>query len=1418
MFMKQTTKPLMWWMGILGLIGSVASMAAPPQVDTSRAMRLFDGRTLHGWEGSQNLWRAESGAILGGSLTETVRQNEFLCTTRSFTNFVLRLEFKLTGADGFINSGIQIRSQRAPGSNEVVGYQCDLGDPDWWGAIYDEGRRNRVLFPTDMIALEPVLRRGDWNTYVIRADGPRLTTWINGVQTADYYEDDPTVADHGVIGIQVHGGGKTLIQIKEIVIEELPPTRAQDRFVGAPEPGRAAKESPLRPEEEKAAFSLPPGFEVELVASEEQGVNKPITVVWDSAGRMWTMTAVEYPVDANDHVETAAALYRQPRRDRVLVFDDASGAGPHTPRVFADGLAIPLGLLPYKDGVFVQHGAEIVHLRDTDRDGRADTREVILSGFGIGDSHLMPHQFTRAPGNWILVAQGAFNYSNVRTRSGEVIEFNRTLLGRFRPDGTKFETIGWGPCNIWGLVLSGAGEVFIQEANDYGYPVMPFQVGGFYPGCTPAPKPYAPPYPGLSRIGLGGTGLSGLALSDERGAFPAAYAGVFYVANPVTQRIQAIKLIRNGPHYSLIKMPDFMRSSDEWFRPVAIHFGPDGCLYVVDWYNKIISHNEVPRNHPDRDRSRGRIWRVRHQTQNRIGPTRFTNAELLGQLGSDSLARSHLAWQEIIDRGAVELADPLLATAGDSQAAPAKRVQALWALEGLGRVTPKLLERLLPDANGNLRREAVRAFGAMNGVANEFLSAVERLADDPDPEVRAEVIRSTVRWVADDERAIALLARMAKGPLATPLARSTHNARPIKVREAYDRDFERYLIRAGLEKFPKESQAFLESARAGELPLENRLLIALAMEPRSSAGWIARMLPNLKRVPEEEELMRLAQALDEPGVELALEQVLENPVTRQGAAEALLRGRTRLDTGRLVPLMSRAALALLHGDDSARDLALRLIAGFQLRSVEPELASILERTQDVPGQAALIRALRELGSARIDLFSELALRGADSGVREEAVLALASASERGGPKRLVTLWPELNRSQQRIALDRLAASKLGARELVSAVQRQIVLPADVEEPVLEKMLAALEGDPELNQFLEQMGSTASPVLRLDGRNDSYVDSDITLSGPFTVETWIRLDPGIGNEDGILGRPGGADFNFFDGRLRVYGGPNHGDRIVSKRKLTAEVWTHVAVTRDRAGRFSIYIDGELDNAESQGFSEDLTELDIGRTSPEQGTAALLTEFRVWKRCRTPEEIRSDFDRSFEGETPPEDLRYVGGGSAWGRLNGTARVSRTIDRPPLLTPEEARTQAVKFAKFKELALRTGDAARGKRVAAICLTCHSIQGEGGNIGPNLSGASAMSLDALLRSLLTPNAAVEAGYRIFRIKLLDDDLIDGFFVSQDADSFVVRVPGMGDRRIPKREARRASFIRRSLMPEGLLEGMGETDVADLFTYLRSF
>ena len=184
---------------------------------------LSDGKSFQGWVGDTNkTWRIENGAFVGGSLKTKVPRNEFLRTERQYTNFILKVKFKLEGTNGFINGGVQIRSQPAQNPpNEMVGYQCDIGD-GWWGALYDESRRNKVLVKPNPDAVKKALKPGDWNEYLIRARGNRIQTAINGVNMIDYTEPDASIPQYGLIGLQVHGGGAAEVSYKDITIQELP--------------------------------------------------------------------------------------------------------------------------------------------------------------------------------------------------------------------------------------------------------------------------------------------------------------------------------------------------------------------------------------------------------------------------------------------------------------------------------------------------------------------------------------------------------------------------------------------------------------------------------------------------------------------------------------------------------------------------------------------------------------------------------------------------------------------------------------------------------------------------------------------------------------------------------------------------------------------------------------------------------------------------------------------------------------------------------------------------------------------------------------------------------------------------------------------------------------------------------------------
>jgi hypothetical protein len=187
-----------------------------------KPVSLFDGKTLAGWEGeTEKTWKVEDGAIVGGSLETTVPRNEFLCTTTSYSDFELKVTFKLLGDKAKANAGVQFRTKRIPNHHEVIGFQADVGQ-DYWGALYDESRRNKVLSKPTKEVIEKLVKFEDWNDYVIRCEGPRIRLWLNGTLTVDYTEEDDKIERTGIIGLQIHGGAKAKAYYKNITIEELP--------------------------------------------------------------------------------------------------------------------------------------------------------------------------------------------------------------------------------------------------------------------------------------------------------------------------------------------------------------------------------------------------------------------------------------------------------------------------------------------------------------------------------------------------------------------------------------------------------------------------------------------------------------------------------------------------------------------------------------------------------------------------------------------------------------------------------------------------------------------------------------------------------------------------------------------------------------------------------------------------------------------------------------------------------------------------------------------------------------------------------------------------------------------------------------------------------------------------------------------
>jgi putative heme-binding domain-containing protein len=513
----------------------------------------------------------------------------------------------------------------------------------------------------------------------------------------------------------------------------------------------------------------------------------------------------------------------------------------------------------------------------------------------------------------------------------------------------------------------------------------------------------------------------------------------------------------------------------------------------------------------------------------------------------------------------------------------------------------------------------------------------------------------------------------------------------------------------------------------------------------------------------------------------------------------------------LAPLLVDALRSLIAKDPSDANHALlaQLATGFKLSGLENELVTAATKPGAKPdAQLAALRALRESGSTRVDVLRQFAGSGNDA-VRREAVTALAAAKSDATTPALLELWPALTPVLRKTAVDRLASSPASAKQLVAAVASGAIARDELDGYTLDKLATVLPDDATVKTLVAELGSSLRPVLRLNGDDGDWLDTELTLDGPFTVECWVKLDPGINNQDSILGAPGQFDANFYDSRFRVWvAGVN--DIVTANKPMTAESWTHVAITRDAAGTFRLYLNGELDATSAAKEPRRFEKLTPFRSTTAGGTAGEFAEFRVWSVCRTADEIRSGANLAVTATV------FTGSGANWGKLHGSAKIERTADFPPVQSEAEAKSLESRFAKFRTLGQQPGDLARGQQVfTTTCGVCHAVKGAGGKIGPALDGAGAHGLEAVLRNVLTPNAAMEAGYRMFRAETKDGDVIEGLLAAQDADSVTLRQPNTEDQRLLRANLKRAAFLRTSVMPEGLFDALQPQQVNDLLAYV---
>jgi putative heme-binding domain-containing protein len=502
---------------------------------------------------------------------------------------------------------------------------------------------------------------------------------------------------------------------------------------------------PLTPQESVERMTAPPGFHVDLVASEPEVVN-PIAMTFDERGRIWITESVEYPR------KSAGS-----GRDKVILIDGVDDHG-HAKKVstFAEGFNIPTGIAVGYGGAWVLNSPDLLFLRE--KDGKEVSREVVLTGFGRVDFHELPSSLTWGPDGWLYGLNGVFNPSEIVDKHGKTHRFT-CAMWRFHPCTREFQVFAEGTSNPWGIAWDSEGSAIIEAchwANDH---LFHFVETGYYERQAGAYPAFTMKIGSITDHGHQKTAYCGIVNLDTD-AFPPEYRERICVGNVHAGCINVDRLARDGATYHGTGEPDLLTAHDDWAMPVSLKLGPDGFLYVLDWYDRYHCSQDAIRDPDGVDRLRGRLYRLRYGDSPRAVPLDLaaeSDQQLVARLSSNNLYFRETTQRvlterlaEIGGRANASGAAPANASSNDlraaleklvlNDAAPRKaRLHALWTLIGGDALLPPLHNKLLAHSDPTFRAWAVRAAGNQGKVAPELREAIVALAHDPSPDVQLQV-------------------------------------------------------------------------------------------------------------------------------------------------------------------------------------------------------------------------------------------------------------------------------------------------------------------------------------------------------------------------------------------------------------------------------------------------------------------------------------------------------------------------------------------------------------------------------------------------------------------------------------------------------------------------------------------------------
>jgi len=499
----------------------------------------------------------------------------------------------------------------------------------------------------------------------------------------------------------------------------------------------------LSPEESLQKFKLTDGFEIELVVSEldfPEMVN-PVALDIDARGRLWVTTNPSYP----------QYLPGTPPDDKVLIYEDTNGDGRADKQtVFADKLHLPIGIALGDGGAYVSQQPDLMFLKDTNGDGICDTRERVLHGFDSADSHHALSAFVFGPDGALYFQEGTFHFSQVETPRGPQ-RVRDAAVFRYEPRTAKFEIfVSYNFANPWGHCFDRWGQNFVADASPgSNYFAAPFSGDVIYPHK----------HRQMQQFLVKQWRPTAACLIVGNRHFPETLQGNYLINNTIGfLGTLNYRMTDEGSGFKGSPVEPLVSSSDTNYRPIDMKFGPDGALYIVDWFNPLIGHMQHNLRDPNRDKQHGRIWRVRHKDQPLAEIPEIEGApldHLVSLLEQYDNTIRHLARMELRTRDTAEVVaaiDAWLARQeGDSEATEHRRLEALWVMQQHDRVRPELLRQVLDSQDYRARAAATRVLSYWRDRIPEATEWLVALAGDEAARVRLEAVRAASFYLDADE-------------------------------------------------------------------------------------------------------------------------------------------------------------------------------------------------------------------------------------------------------------------------------------------------------------------------------------------------------------------------------------------------------------------------------------------------------------------------------------------------------------------------------------------------------------------------------------------------------------------------------------------------------------------------------------------